>query len=290
MIHDRPYMTQRSYHSGTASLLKWVLLINCVVFVLQNAFFVWFNSPILSNLFGLSPETLSQGFVWTLFTYAFLHGDLLHILFNMLIVYFIGQAVESLVGPKRFAIIYTTAALVGGLVWLLISMQRPSTELIGASAAALGLLTYFCCSQPNQPITVLLFFVLPLTIKPKWLALGLLAMELFGFLFYELPGRSAIANSAHLGGMLGGYLCFLAFQSGYSFSLFGSGTRISAPKWLQHRGKAPLSKQPFNVNVSSRQVLRTEVDRILDKINSKGFGALSNEEKKILEQAKDILK
>lgn len=287
MIHDRPYMTQRSFYQGTASLLKWVLLINCVVFILQNIFLQWFRTPVLASLFGLSPVGLSHGCIWTLLTYAFLHGDFLHLLFNMLVIYFVGQAVETLAGPKRFTIIYSTAVLLGGLAWLFLSPNRLGGELIGASAAAGGLLIFFCCLQPNQPVTLLLFFILPVTMKPKWLAVGLIGLEVFGFLFYELPGQGTVANSAHLGGMLGGYLCFVFFQSGYTFSLFGEG---ASPKWLQERSRASFRKQSFQINTSSREILRTEVDRILDKINAKGFGALSQEEKKILEKAKDILK
>lgn len=275
------------------SILKWIIVSTIGVYVLQNVFGLWFKqTPGLShffvNFFALSGEALGNGFIWSFVTYAFLHGSLLHILGNMLIVFFIGRALLPLLGPKRFAQLYLAAAAVGGAVWLFFRFFTSSGPLIGASAAALGLLTLFACIYPNKPITLLLYFIIPVTIRPKYLAFIALAISLFGLLFFELPGAEGAqtAHSAHLGGMLTGWLFFhfvFARPEGRT-----SQPSVELPAWFKKKS-GTRSQGKFSVNMANRKVLKEEVDRILDKINSQGFGALSEDEKKVLDRAKDLL-
>ena len=88
--------------------------------------------------------------------------------------------------------------------------QRRRTDRIslflGASAFVMSCLTYLCLQKPNDPITFLLFFILPVKLKPKFLLMGILGLEVYGFVFGELQNSSSIAHSAHLGGMMIGLL------------------------------------------------------------------------------------
>ena len=160
----------------------------------------------------------------------------------------------------------------------------------------------FAAINPNRSITLLLFFIVPVTIKPKWMVMFLLGFDLLGFLFYELPGGAGINNighSAHLGGFAAGWLFFrYVHQRGESTS-GQSAPSIELPVWLK-RSKPQTGKAAYQVNVGgakkapssspSRHLdLTAEVDRILDKINVDGFGALTDEEKRILDRAKDSL-
>lgn len=290
MIYDRPYM-QDDFRPRQAPVLKWILLGTIAVFVLQYIFAAWFRSDFFVEFFALSSSQLARGFVWTLVTYAFLHGPPLHIIGNMLVVFFIGRELVPLLGAKRFVHFYLGAALAGALAWLLVDLMTGSTGVvIGASASAFALLTLFACIYPNKPITLLLFFIIPLTIKPKYIAFILLAFSLFGLLFLELPpGGDNIAHSAHLGGMLAGWAFFHLIHSRPQKASPAS-PGIDPPSWFKKKkGRTSADSTQFSVNISNRKVLQQEVDRILDKINSQGFGSLSEDEKRVLDRAKDLL-
>ena len=114
--------------------------------------------------------------------------------------------------------------------------------------------------------------------------------ELYYFLFKELPPdvSNNIAHSAHLGGMLGGWL-FFKYALGRGPILKGARPKIKLPQWLKKRRPNAKTYGSFSLNIDNRQIVKEEVDRILDKINSEGFGSLNEEEKRILDSAKDLL-
>ena len=100
-----------------------------------------------------------------------------------------------------------------------------------------------------------------------------------------------IGHSAHLGGIIGGFLAFWMFtQYQPSFKRGTGGITIEQPNWMKRKKKASTENQKFKVNVVSRKEMQSEVDRILDKINKKGFGALTLEEKETLDRAREFLK
>jgi hypothetical protein len=92
---------------------------------------------------------------------------------------------------------------------------------------------------------------------------------------------------ANLATMLTAYGYFRAVGRVDPFGEFAAG--FALPRWLRRRKKPAATAARFQVNISSRDDLRAEVDRILDKINSEGFGALTDEEKRLLDEARDVL-
>lgn len=296
MIYDRPYM-QDDFRPRQPPILKWILLGTIGIFILQNIFELWFRQTALSTFFyrffALSPDNIGNGYVWTLISYAFLHhtGFLLHIIGNLLIVFFIGRMLLPVLGARRFGQLYFGAAFVGGALWLVIATLTGGGVVIGASAAAMGLLVCFACLYPDKPLTFLLFFIIPVNVKPKYIAFGLLAFDLFGFLFSELPGTGVThtAHSAHLGGMLAGFLFYRYMVAPPRPARSRSAeTSVELPAWFKKKSRQKSSGH-FSVNITNRQNLKREVDRILDKINSEGFASLSDDEKKVLDRAKDLL-
>jgi len=286
MIYDRPYM-KSDFGRRDASVLVWIIGISIAAFVAQNVFFVWFKSPVMTEYLALSKPNMADGFIWTLVTYGFLHANLFHILFNLLFAFFLGRVLLPMLGPSRFVGLYLGSILVGGLTWLSVSFTHSNGVLLGASAAVYGLLTVYACFFPNRPITFLLFFIVPVTVKPKVLVLIFLSIATFGLLFLEIPGHGGVAHSAHLGGMLAGWLYFR-----YVHNRVGerAPTRpnIEVPQWFRRRKSAPKTTS-YTVNVAQAGDVRQEVDRILDKINRSGFGSLTDREKKILDEARDTL-
>ena len=281
------------YPRTTTSVLVWLMAAIIAGFVLQNVFLRWFGlGHLFDRLFALSPDALASGQVWTLLTYSFLHSpsNLLHIVGNLLGLYFLGRELETLMGSRRLLGFFAAAALAGGLLWTAVNWNTGG-YVIGASAAVTGLLVIFACFYPNRPITFLLFFILPVTLKPKYVALGLLALDLCGFIFYEIMGALSpfgFAHSAHLGGMMAGWIYFRYIHEG-NWRLPTKSVGIELPRWAQRKAKTGHPAPTYQVNVSSRSDLKAEVDRILDKINSHGFGALTPEEKRLLDEARDLL-
>jgi membrane associated rhomboid family serine protease len=282
-----------SYERRHTSVVTWLLSSIAAVFVLQNVFSRWL--PIgLEWGFGLSPAGLRAGHVWTLLTYGFLHStsNLLQVIAYLLVIFFFGREVLPVLGTRRFIAFYAAALLAGGAFWLAVHWRHPEL-LLGASAAVSALVILYACFYPNREITLLLFFVLPVTLKPKYLAYSMLAFDLFGFAFYELLGAVSpfdAAHSAHLGGMAVGWIYYrYVHDSNWSFA--SGRTDIELPRWMRRRSAAKPAKAAttYSVDISDRGHLRAEVDRILDKINSHGFGSLSADEKRVLDEARDLI-
>lgn len=296
MLSDRSYM-RTDYPRQTTSALTWVLCATIAGAIMQWTFMQWGGNA-FAQLMALSPASVLSGRVWTVVSYAVLHDGPLHLLFNCLGLFFFGRELMPLLGNARFLRFYGFAVILGGLAWLGVALLGNGGALAGASAGVAALFILFACIYPEREITFLLLFVLPVTVKPKYLAWGLLAFDGIGLVFGELPNAifpSGIAHSAHLGGMLAGWVYFRFVFARNGSDRASDGTLIEFPRWLRRReeGAAHVSP-PSKVELgrspaSSPAHLRAEVDRILDKINSHGFGALTEQEKKLLDDAKDLL-
>ncbi len=293
MLSDRSYMRDDYPREGT-SALAWLISSIVAVFVLQKLFAGPLASldGVLENLLALTVTNIKAGKLWTLLTYSFLHSGLLHIIGNLLGIYFMGRALQPVLSTKRVMWVYGLAVGLGGLLWLGTHWQSGGMA-IGASAGVLGLFTVFACFYPNQPMTFLMFFVLPVTLKPKYVLFTWLGIELMGYFFYEVWGAASpfdtpIAHSAHLGGMLAGWIYYRYLHE--ATWRFSGKADIELPRWFKKKAKTqPKGAPAYQVDLSRPNELRAEVDRILDKINSQGFGALTPEEKRLLDEAKDIL-
>src|SRR6185437_1439350 len=180
-----------------------IIFINVLVFVLQHL-----PGLQLDAYFALWPVG-TQFEPWQLLTYAFLHGSLAHIFFNMFALYMFGGALESFWGPRRFLLFYFVSVLAAAatqlpLQWL---SQGGGEPVIGASGGIFGLLLAFAWFFPRQRI-LLLFPPIPM---PAWLF-----VTLYGVLELVLGvsgAQSSVAHFAHLGGMLGGALMLLIWRA-----------------------------------------------------------------------------
>lgn len=284
-----------SFEEKAKKTLFWIIGINAGVFVLQNILNLSGGGSFMSAYFALHSDSLSHGFIWTPLTYSFLHStsNFFHILGNMLGVFLLGRSILPITGQVRFLQLYLGAALTGGILWYLASFMSGSPSVVGASGAVCGLLAFICVLYWDREIELLLFFALPVRIKPKYIIYGFGGLTLLGFIFQELlgSGRGSIAHSAHLGGMIFGYI-FYRFV--YQRNPYYKDSPLSVPLaglFKRNKGKKSAPAFKYKVNVSSEPLdLKVEVDRILDKINSKGFGSLSDNEKRILDEARDLLR
>ncbi len=304
MLSDRSYMRD-DYARPTTSVITWLICVTIAGFILQNVFWKWLGPKTgqsFDHFLALTVPGIKSGHVWTLLSYSLLHSmqSFLHVVFNLLWIFLLGRELLPLLGSKRFLWLYGGGVVLGGLVWLATNWVHGGA-LIGASAGVFALLMMFAALNPNRPITFLLFFVIPVTIKPKWLVAVLGGIDLLGFLFSEIPGNSgmgSIAHSAHLGGLAAGWL-FFRYVHQREWRSPDRAPNVELPAWLKRTKRHTAEPAQYQVNVRpmetiseerpSREALREEVDRILDKINSQGFGALTEKEKRLLDEAKDLL-
>ena len=295
MIYDRPYMKSVSDNSYQQKSMVFILLmINIALFVLQNVLHILLpDTRLIETLFVLNPSNLLDGKLWTLLTYSFLHSypGLFHIFANMLGLYFIGRVIEPIIGSKSFLYLYLSSAIVGAVCYLSLHMD-PSQGLyglVGASASISGILAFFCLIKPEERITLLVFFVLPVSLKPKWLLRAYLAISVLFLFSEELTGAVNIAHSAHLGGILTGFIYYRFFykDSFSPFSQFREPT-IELPKWLKKQ-KKHFSNVSYTVNYSDqKKQMKAEVNVILDKINLHGFESLTEKEAETLKKAHSL--
>lgn len=294
MLSDRSYM-RSDYSRETTSALTWLLSAVIAGSVLQFVFDLFLHNRAFLHLFGLTPGGLLQGKVWTLLTFTFLHANILHLVVNALGLFLIGREIAPMLGSRGVVQFCAGASMLGGLLWFASHFwaANPAT-LVGASAVVAAMFVFFACVAPEREITFLLFFVLPVTLKPKIAAWIFLALSLLGFLFNELPGGTldwgtGIAHSAHLGGMLAGWLYYRFFYANNGWDRAADTSFLARGLFRRAAKAAPPPAAPPPSLPAGPADLRAEVDRILDKINSHGFGALTEQEKRLLDDAKDLL-
>jgi membrane associated rhomboid family serine protease len=172
------------------------LMLLCVgLFCAQMLLPPWFE-----GFFALWPLGSGQFGVWQVLSYGLLHGDPVHLFFNMLGLWMFGSDIERLWGGKRylhFVVASVLSAAVVQLLWAVLTSHNQPT--VGASGALFGLLLAFGMMFPNR-IIMPLFPPIPMKAKVFVAVFGGLEL-LFG-----LSGASGVAHFAHLGGMLGGFL------------------------------------------------------------------------------------
>src|SRR5688500_13483170 len=175
MLEDRPYMRDPVYGSRRSMALNIIIALG-ICFVIQNILLFYSRFPVY-EYFGLTPYTLGRGWLWQLFTFNFLHapfnyGGFFHILFNCWGIWVFGQAVEEAIGPKKLFAVFLGTGVAGGLLQALGALALPShfgAAAVGASAGVFGLIGAYAALFPSRQITMLLFFIIPVTITARFL-------------------------------------------------------------------------------------------------------------------------
>jgi len=255
---------------GMTQAVKTLLIANGVVYLIQMLI-----GPQMFLALGLVPRfAWSKFFIWQFFTYMFLHGNFFHILLNMYALWVFGIEIERMWGKREFYKYYFITGVGAGVIHTILTPMS-TIPTIGASGAVMGVLTAYAVMFPNRIITLLLFFILPIRMRARTLALLFAAMSLLGGISGSADG---IAHFAHLGGMLIGYIYM---KKGLNFD------------WLVDKYKVWKRGRRINVDrqkQEEREKLRRLVDQILDKSNRVGMENLTKEEKIFLKKASKILK
>ncbi|MDG2107648.1 MAG: rhomboid family intramembrane serine protease [Woeseiaceae bacterium] len=202
-------MTQHIYsrrptgNSAIPDTIFIILIINALLFSLQQ-----FAPQFTFKFLALQPLVSPPGYIthpfipWQLVTYGFLHStsSLMHIIFNMLMLWMFGRDIEGLMGAHRFFIYYMTCVVGAGIVQLLVGvLQGGGVPTVGASGGVFGILLAYGLAFPERRI-MLMFPPIPMRAKYFVIMLGIFELSL-GF----SGVKNGIANFAHLGGMLFGF-------------------------------------------------------------------------------------
>ena len=244
------------------NVINKIIIANIVIFILQ----LTLQKSNFTEWLVLHPYlVLTRGYIWQLFTYMFLHGSISHIGLNMLVFWMFGTQLERVWGSTQFLKYYLVCGLGGALFSFLFAFH---SSVLGASAAVYGvLMAYAILFRYNQ---IYLLGVFP--IRARTLVIILAIMEFLS----GLSGQDGIAHFAHLGGMATGLIYIHSDQRTAKFWIKIKGLFDSFPL------KIKLDKE--NHNSDPETFTQQKVDSILDKISEKGYGNLTETEKRILEQ------
>lgn len=229
-----------------------------------GAFFLQMMMPALANLLVFVPRLIAIR-PWSVLTYMFLHGGLMHLAFNMLALYFFGPRVEERIGSRAFTLLYFLSGLTGALVSFVFA---PGSPIIGASAGVFGVMMAFAYFWPHAPIYI--WGVIPVPARLLVIITTVLAIwSGFGGV------RSGVAHFAHLGGYVGAYL-YLRWldRSRTAFKRQATSPPAQAAQRLASWQRVDRSRV--------HEVNRDEVDRILDKISADGLESLTPQERLFL--------
>lgn len=199
----------------------------------------------LNFYFGLVPFNFTgQLWLWQAFTYIFIHADFWHFLFNALMLWMLGRTIEQDMGSRKFLAYFLAC---GAAAALLTAAFEPTSlrPVIGASGAIYGLLGAFAFLYPNA--TVNFYFIFPMSARTMAILLG--AIEFV--MTFSNPG-SKISSVTHLGGLVAGLLWLWAER-----------------RWRER----PVYEAP---DPAIKE--KAEVDRLLEKISSRGQASLSRSE------------
>ena len=216
-----PSASNFSYSFGPGPLTP---AIKALIIANVAAFLVTSFAPELLLYFGLRPkDVIEQYTAWQLVTYMFLHSGIGHILFNMLSLWMIGVELERMWGTTFFTKYYFVCGVGAGLTQVLLgAMPSPFGDqyyypaTVGASGAIFGLLLAYGLYFPNRPI--MMYFMFPVPAKYFVMILGAIQLLL------AAGGSSGVAYTAHLGGLIVGYLY-----------LKGGRTKINIVSEIQYR-------------------------------------------------------
>lgn len=279
------------FHRGDINLQ--LIYINVGVFVvttLVSVFLRLFNMGDASwmNFMTLPasiPEFLKQP--WSLLSYMFLHADPLHLLFNMLWLYWFGQLFLSFFSARHFRGLYLLGGICGGLFYMLALNVFPYftpyiyiSTLLGASASVLAIVVATAVREPEYRVN----FMFIGTVRLKYVALFMVVTDLL----FVTSGNGG-GHIAHLGGALAGWWFAWSLRKGKDVTKWINGVLDGCSGvWSKLSSKKPKMKvskggraADYDYNARKKQQSE-EIDRILDKLKKSGYGSLTTEEKKRL--------
>lgn len=299
------WKTNMQYRFNMAGMTEKLIAANVIVFlvflVLRVFAFLFLADGLIDTISDwlVVPNQLDKFITrpWTIITYAFMHAGFLHILGNMIILYFSGRFFLSYFTAKRMLNYYFLGAIAGGLLFILsynlfpVFLDGNQYNLIGASASVMAILVGIAAKAPQMNIRLMIFG----NIKLWWIAAFFVAKDLI-FIPIENPG----GHIAHLGGAALGYFYTKQLGHGVDIGLwfeklmdgligwFSGQPKQERPFKKVYKNKTKPSGQrgPFQTThhptADEAKSKQEKIDAILDKISDNGYDSLTKKEKEFL--------
>lgn len=294
MINDLKYQMRNG------SIINKLMIINIAVFVIQSIILLFFTLSGRGDVFkefltwfyfpkSVSASTGVNDFVhkpWSLITYQFFHEStgVMHILFNMLYLWFFGRILIGFLNRQFVLPLYLTGGIVGAILFMITYNASPVFQtndavLLGASASILAIVVAAATLVPDY--TVFLLLLGP--VKLKYIALIAILFDIVSI----SAGDNAGGHIAHIGGALTGFLYIRSYQSGNNW--FGWWPRFEERISGLFERKKPkivfVNTKPNQAQKAKSSVdedKQKRMDEILDKIAQSGYDSLTKSEKEFL--------
>jgi membrane associated rhomboid family serine protease len=291
-FYDREYVRRQGpTFLGTVSsqgkVCLWLVIANVVIFVLQTLAPDRGGPDFITETFELAPARVMSGEVWRLVSYAFLHepGNLFHIFFNMLFLWWFGRDMEGIYGPKEFLAFYLVSALLGGIAFTGWEWYRgEGAPCLGASGAVTAVLVLYALHYPTNQIYI--WFVLPI---PIWLFVAFqVAQDLFLFVGQH---RTRTAVTVHLAGAAFGFLYYKSQLRLLNLlpNLRSWQRSRSRPRLRVYHEEPPVVHGPApTASADIDEQMEAKLDAVLEKVARSGQGSLTEQEKQILLRASEV--
>lgn len=215
---------------------------------------------------------------YTILTYQFLHEDILHILFNMLWLFWMGRIFLEFLKPRQFHFVYLLGGVMGAVFFALaynifpaFSEAAYAATVIGSSASVMAIAVACATLLPDYTISLMLIG----SVKLRYVVLVYILIDLVG-----IASTNAGGSFAHLGGAFFGFVYIKLLQNGNDWSSWFK----KKPNLKVVRNDSPKAAGAARKG-NTNKVNQREVDAILDKISKAGYDKLSKEEKETLFKA-----
>ncbi len=263
-MFNRPVTLLNKPFSPTNSLVVNLIWANVLVylFFLIVGFFPF--GQLIFDLFSFHPDSPIYINFYQFITYMFLHAGFMHLLGNMLWLYFIGSILEDLIGAKHIVRLFLFGGILGALLYYVSSqLLGLSMPLVGASGGIAAILMATAIFTPHYRIYLLGI----VEIELRWIVYIKIFFDVLGVLFYSNFGGSV----AHIGGYLFGLAYVTELKGIWNFPKINFPSKKSKPK------------RTATVNINrSKSPSQQEIDAILDKISASGYDSLTAAEKEKL--------
>ena len=265
-------------------LISLLVALHCATMVAASLLLASGHGVVL-DLLSFSSVAVAHGQIWRLVTYAFVATPSVWFLFEMVMLYYFGREVENGLGWKRFGILYAGLILIGPLLLQALSSGGNPQSFVGAQQVNFAVFAAFVAMHPGAQF----FFGL----AARWVFLGLLAISSLQHLADHQPTQVLVLVSSGLLAVM------LMRRAGFQEPLFGHGFRWSLPG--MKRSDPRFSVMPGGLSAATEKGRRhaenpappldpeKEMDRLLEKISSKGIKSLSSNEREALEQARQAI-
>lgn len=278
--------------------LVQIIMINIIVFVVLKVLYVILTLSSAGDIYNfivqqmMLPSDLERFIYkpWSLFTYFFTHTGFLHIIFNMLFLYWFGKLIANYLGNKKVISLYVLGGIAGGLFFMLIYNILPyfqdevaNSVMLGASAGVFAIVVGAATLMPN--FTFFLILIGP--VKIKYIAVFYVFLS-----FVQSVGDNAGGELAHLAGALVGYVFIRQLQKGNDLGKpvlstlnFFKSFFVKTPQIKVTHNKRSYAKstsKTYNTREKTTTHNQDEIDIILDKISDSGYESLTKEEKQKL--------